>query len=33
MNTNQIDRITEFLNHPLIAKFFDDLSITRQEEF
>lgn len=33
MNTNQMDKITEFLNHPLIAKFFDDLSITRQEEF
>ena len=28
-----MDKITEFLNHPLIAKFFDDLSITRQEEF
>lgn len=33
MNTNKMDKITEFLNHPLIAKFFGDLSITRQEEF
>ena len=33
MNTNQMDKITEFLNHPLIAAFFDDLSITRQEEY
>ena len=33
MNTNKMDKITEFLNHPLISAFFGDLSITRQEEF
>ena len=33
MNTNQMEKTTVFLNHPLIAAFFDDLSITRQKEF
>lgn len=33
MNANKMDKIAEFLNHPLISAFLGDLSITCQEEF